>query len=435
MQAAALSEECSKMKEKCFSLEEECSSLRAKELDLLEALRVSIEERAVTDSELLEERNKFILDVQVLNLKQMALTDELHSMEALYLTASTDLDAFRIQHIDEKKELQERDMQFHAANEQIQLLREQLNTTKKEVDDMRGSESATAAADASAQAADRLLEAERYDSLSLEYDSSVGRLRKASEMSVALKEELKRTSDSLLGLEEAFRSRGEEHLVVVTEYQEDRRISEERFTKQIIEFQLESSSARAELATCLDDLDTKVAEVGSLNEIIIEVQSQTTGLLDRIQELEVTARENEKMTSALTVRSELNSSLELQLELERGQHEAKLAEQRATFDEERTSAVLTADQSSKALENLRGELAMLQKEFEMKVAEVDAGQSQLDLSIQDMSVLREESTASQSQVASIHVGIGVMKDQLHKTAAKFIDKIRTLKAQVSLSPS
>ena len=99
-------------------------------------------------------------------------------------------------------------------------------------------------------------------------------------------------------------------------------------------------------------------------------------------------------------------------------------------DEKASSALIIKDTNA-SLGSLKSELAALQDELEMKSSELGISVIQLDLSVQDMSVLREDSVASQSQVAGLHTGIMDMREQLQKTAAKFLEKIKALKSQVS----
>ena len=368
-------------------------------------MKVGTEQRAVTDHEVIEERSQYTVNVESLNLRERELRNELLTLGTLYTAASADLDTLKVQQSKNEIELKERTAKCSAAEQQVQSLSEQICLINNESKKMRESDAVSAAANASIQAADVARDVLRYDSLLLEQKNTINQYEKALESIEALKNENK-TRDE----------------VKQQQQQEIKKGNEEVLLKQIDKLQVELGSVRAELVSCTDDLDTRIAEIGCLEDITIELQNQTKGLINQVQELEVTARESEKKLSA-------------EFEFEIDQSKKKLAEEMSFFEgklaDEKASSALIIKDTNASLESLRSELAALQDELEMKSSELGISVIQLDLSVQDMSVLREDSVASQSQVAGLHTGIMDMREQLQKTAAKFLEKIKALKSQVS----
>ena len=381
--------------------------MKARELYLIEAVKVGTEQRAVTDHEVIEERSQYTVNVESLNSRERELRNELLSIGTLYTAASADLDTLKVQQSKNEIELKERTAKCSAAEQQVQSLSEQICLINNESKKMRESDAVSAAANASIQAADVARDVLRYDSLLLEQKNTINQYEKALESIEALKNENK-TRDEVKQQQQ--------------QQQEIKKGNEEVLLKQIDKLQVELGSVRAELVSCADDLDTRIAEVGVLEEITIELQNQTKGLINQVQELEVTAGESEKKLSA-------------EFEFEIDQSKKKLAEEMRFFEgklaDEKASSALIIKDTNASLESLRSELVALQDESEMKSSELGISVIQLDLSVQDMSVLREDSVASQSQVAGLHTGIMDMREQLQKTAAKFLEKIKALKSQVS----
>ena len=381
--------------------------MKARELYLIEAVKVGTEQRAVTDHEVIEERSQYTVNVESLNSRERELRNELLSLGTLYTAASADLDTLKVQQSKNEIELKERTAKCSAAEQQVQSLSEQICLINNESKKMRESDAVSAAANASIQAADVARDVLRYDSLLLEQKNTINQYEKALESIEALKNENK-TRDEVKQQQQ--------------QQQEIKKGNEEVLLKQIDKLQVELGSVRAELVSCTDDLDTRIAEIGVLEDITIELQNQTKGLINQVQELEVTARESEKKLSA-------------EFEFEIDQSKKKLAEEMSFFEgklaDEKASSALIIKDTNASLESLRSELAALQDELEMKSSELGISVIQLDLSVQDMSVLREDSVASQSQVAGLHTGIMDMREQLQKTAAKFLEKIKALKSQVS----
>ena len=381
--------------------------MKARELYLIEAVKVGTEQRAVTDHEVIEERSQYTVNVESLNSRERELRNELLSLGTLYTAASADLDTLKVQQSKNEIELKERTAKCSAAEQQVQSLSEQICLINNESKKMRESDAVSAAANASIQAADVARDVLRYDSLLLEQKNTINQYEKALESIEALKNENK-TRDEVKQQQQ--------------QQQEIKKGNEEVLLKQIDKLQVELGSVRAELVSCTDDLDTRIAEIGVLEDITIELQNQTKGLINQVQELEVTARESEKKLSA-------------EFEFEINQSKKKLAEEMSFFEgklaDEKASSALIIKDTNASLESLRSELAALQDELEMKSSELGISVIQLDLSVQDMSVLREDSVASQSQVAGLHTGIMDMREQLQKTAAKFLEKIKALKSQVS----
>ena len=370
-------------------------------------MKVGTEQRAVTDHEVIEERSQYTVNVESLNSRERELRNELLTLGTLYTAASADLDTLKVQQSKNEIELEERTAKCSAAEQQVQSLSEQICLINNESKKMRESDAVSAAANASIQAADVARDVLRYDSLLLEQKNTINQYEKALESIEALKNENK-TRDEVKQQQQ--------------QQQEIKKGNEEVLLKQIDKLQVELGSVRAELVSCTDDLDTRIAEIGCLEDITIELQNQTKGLINQVQELEVTARESEKKLSA-------------EFEFEIDQSKKKLAEEMSFFEgklaDEKASSALIIKDTNASLESLRSELAALQDELEMKSSELGISVIQLDLSVQDMSVLREDSVASQSQVAGLHTGIMDMREQLQKTAAKFLEKIKALKSQVS----
>ena len=381
--------------------------MKARELYLIEAVKVGTEQRAVTDHEVIEERSQYTVNVESLNSRERELRNELLTLGTLYTAASADLDTLKVQQSKNEIELKERTAKCSAAEQQVQSLSEQICLINNESKKMRESDAVSAAANASIQAADVARDVLRYDSLLLEQKNTINQYEKALESIEALKNENK-TRDEVKQQQQ--------------QQQEIKKGNEEVLLKQIDKLQVELGSVRAELVSCTDDLDTRIAEIGCLEDITIELQNQTKGLINQVQELEMTARESEKKLSA-------------EFEFEIDQSKKKLAEEMSFFEgklaDEKASSALIIKDTNASLESLRSELAALQDELEMKSSELGISVIQLDLSVQDMSVLREDSVASQSQVAGLHTGIMDMREQLQKTAAKFLEKIKALKSQVS----
>ena len=381
--------------------------MKARELYLIEAVKVGTEQRAVTDHEVIEERSQYTVNVESLNSRERELRNELLTLGTLYTAASADLDTLKVQQSKNEIELKERTAKCSAAEQQVQSLSEQICLINNESKKMRESDAVSAAANASIQAADVARDVLRYDSLLLEQKNTINQYEKALESIEALKNESK-TRDEVKQQQQ--------------QQQEIKKGNEEVLLKQIDKLQVELGSVRAELVSCTDDLDTRIAEIGCLEDITIELQNQTKGLINQVQELEMTARESEKKLSA-------------EFEFEIDQSKKKLAEEMSFFEgklaDEKASSALIIKDTNASLESLRSELAALQDESEMKSSELGISMIQLDLSVQDMSVLREDSVASQSQVAGLHTGIMDMREQLQKTAAKFLEKIKALKSQVS----
>ena len=370
-------------------------------------MKVGTEQRAVTDHEVIEERSQYTVNVESLNSRERELRNELLTLGTLYTAASADLDTLKVQQSKNEIELKERTAKCSAAEQQVQSLSEQICLINNESKKMRESDAVSAAANASIQAADVARDVLRYDSLLLEQKNTINQYEKALESIEALKNENK-TRDEVKQQQQ--------------QQQEIKKGNEEVLLKQIDKLQVELGSVRAELVSCTDDLDTRIAEIGCLEDITIELQNQTKGLINQVQELEMTARESEKKLSA-------------EFEFEIDQSKKKLAEEMSFFEgklaDEKASSALIIKDTNASLESLRSELAALQDESEMKSSELGISAIQLDLSVQDMSVLREDSVASQSQVAGLHTGIMDMREQLQKTAAKFLEKIKALKSQVS----
>ena len=370
-------------------------------------MKVGTEQRAVTDHEVIEERSQYTVNVESLNSRERELRNELLTLGTLYTAASADLDTLKVQQSKNEIELKERTAKCSAAEQQVQSLSEQICLINNESKKMRESDAVSAAANASIQAADVARDVLRYDSLLLEQKNTINQYEKALESIEALKNENK-TRDEVKQQQQ--------------QQQEIKKGNEEVLLKQIDKLQVELGSVRAELVSCTDDLDTRIAEIGCLEDITIELQNQTKGLINQVQELEVTARESEKKLSA-------------EFEFEIDQSKKKLAEEMSFFEgklaDEKASSALIIKDTNASLESLRSELVALQDESEMKSSELGISVIQLDLSVQDMSVLREDSVASQSQVAGLHTGIMDMREQLQKTAAKFLEKIKALKSQVS----
>ena len=370
-------------------------------------MKVGTEQRAVTDHEVIEERSQYTVNVESLNSRERELRNELLTLGTLYTAASADLDTLKVQQSKNEIELKERTAKCSAAEQQVQSLSEQICLINNESKKMRESDAVSAAANASIQAADVARDVLRYDSLLLEQKNTINQYEKALESIEALKNENK-TRDEVKQQQQ--------------QQQEIKKGNEEVLLKQIDKLQVELGSVRAELVSCTDDLDTRIAEIGCLEDITIELQNQTKGLINQVQELEVTARESEKKLSA-------------EFEFEIDQSKKKLAEEMSFFEgklaDEKASSALIIKDTNASLESLRSELVALQDESEMKSSELGISVTQLDLSVQDMSVLREDSVASQSQVAGLHTGIMDMREQLQKTAAKFLEKIKALKSQVS----
>ena len=370
-------------------------------------MKVGTEQRAVTDHEVIEERSQYTVNVESLNSRERELRNELLTLGTLYTAASADLDTLKVQQSKNEIELKERTAKCSAAEQQVQSLSEQICLINNESKKMRESDAVSAAANASIQAADVARDVLRYDSLLLEQKNTINQYEKALESIEALKNESK-TRDEVKQQQQ--------------QQQEIKKGNEEVLLKQIDKLQVELGSVRAELVSCTDDLDTRIAEIGVLEEITIELQNQTKGLINHVQELEMTARESEKKLSA-------------EFEFEKDLSKKKLAEEMSFFEgklaDEKASSALIIKDTNASLESLRSELAALQDESEMKSSELGISVTQLDLSVQDMSVLREDSVASQSQVAGLHTGIMDMREQLQKTAAKFLEKIKALKSQVS----
>ena len=391
------------MIEECSRLREECSSLKARELYLIEAVKVGTEQRAVTDHEVIEERSQYTVNVESLNARERELRNELLSLGTLYTAVSANLDALKIQHSKKETELQERTAKCTAAELQVKSLSEQISCTNNESKRIKESDAASAAANASILAANVARDAERYDSLLLEHKKTIKQLETALESIMTLKNESKARDE-------------------IKQQQEVKKGNQEVLTKQIDQLQAELGRVRAELVSCKDELDTRTAEVGSLNEIIIELQNQTKGLLNEVQEVEVATRKREEKLSA-------------EFEFEKDQYKKKFAEEISFFEgkltDEKTSSATVIEGANASLESLRSELVVLQDELEMKSSELGVSVTQLDLSVQDMSVLREDSVATRSQVVGLHTGIRDMREQLQKTAAKFLEKIKVLKSQVS----
>ena len=383
--------------------------MKARELYLIEAVKVGTEQRAVTDHEVIEERSQYTVNVESLNSRERELRNELLTLGTLYTAASADLDTLKVQQSKNEIELKERTAKCSAAEQQVQSLSEQICLINNESKKMRESDAVSAAANASIQAADVARDVLRYDSLLLEQKNTINQYEKALESIEALKNENK-TRDEVKQQQQQ------------QQQQEITKGNEEVLLKQIDKLQVELGSVRAELVSCTDDLDTRIAEIGCLEDITIELQNQTKGLINQVQELEMTARESEKKLSA-------------EFEFEIDQSKKKLAEEMSFFEgklaDEKASSALIIKDTNASLESLRSELVALQDELEMKSSELGISVIQLDLSVQDMSVLREDSVASQSQVAGLHTGIMDMREQLQKTAAKFLEKIKALKSQVS----
>lgn len=186
----------------------------------------------------------------------------------------------------------------------------------------------------------------------------------------------------------------------------------------------EAETVKAQYTACNEELEMKAKALKSKLEAMQDASVQSEQLAAKVKELEEEARERELISAA-----NLNALI-----LEKNDAETSVSGRAQEIEEE--------------LQALRSQVDYLNTDLKQKCTELEVASSALDTqshdlldlseenrldmdrSVLEMSVLKEESAASKSQVAELSRSIHAMKEQLQKTAAKFVEKIRALKAQV-----
>ena len=186
----------------------------------------------------------------------------------------------------------------------------------------------------------------------------------------------------------------------------------------------EAETVKGQYTACNEELEMKAKALKSQLEAMQDASVQSEQLAAKVKELEEEARERELISAA-----NLNALI-----LEKNDAETSVSGRAQEIEEE--------------LQALRSQVDYLNTDLKQKCTELEVASSALDTqshdlldlseenrldmdrSVLEMSVLKEESAASKSQVAELSKSIHAMKEQLQKTAAKFVEKIRALKAQV-----
>jgi chromosome segregation ATPase len=173
-----------------------------------------------------------------------------------------------------------------------------------------------------------------------------------------------------------------------------------------------------------EELEMKVKALKSQLIAMDELRAQSEQLAAKITALETEARERE-LTAAANLKA---------LILEKNDDEMSVNGRSQEIAEELKALKCQVDYLNTDLQQKCSELEVMSSALDAQSHDLldlsEESRLDMDRSVLEMSVLKEESAASKSQVAALSRSIHAMKEQLQKTAAKFVDKIRTLKAQV-----
>lgn len=270
-------------------------------------------------------------------------------------------------------------------------------------------------------------------------DSKDAQAAAMQEECIALSDQVHVLTEELTALRMTHKTSEEESLKTKSQadaaHVEVRRLEEELSAAQQVAVGMEETSAAAAVAKHQSE-----KHVLELTDIIAQLRLQCTHQKEKEEEQEqelketkehsVHSDEQSQVISQLTADLHIKSDALVAADVQASAALQELVELRSQVsqlsDALRTSSVDIDDKNTE-LAAKSDELAAISDELRA-INEDNA--SDADGSVLEISALREETAVTKSQVNELSEQIRLMKDQLKKTGAKFIQKIALLKSQV-----
>jgi chromosome segregation ATPase len=186
----------------------------------------------------------------------------------------------------------------------------------------------------------------------------------------------------------------------------------------------EAEALKEQYTASQEELEMKVKALKMQLIAMDELRAQSEQLAAKIKEMEEETKERE-LSAAANLKA---------LILEKNDVEMSVNGRSQEIAEELKALRCQVDFLNTDLQQKCSELEVVSSALDTQSHDLldlsEENRLDTDRSVLEMSVLKEESAASKSQIAELSKSIHAMKGQLQKTAAKFVEKIRTLKAQV-----